>query len=44
MGLSRPFNVVQRNSDMENIVTIIAITVAQAQEQRTLGRLEEYPL
>ncbi len=44
MGLSRPFNVVQRNSDMENLVTIIAITVAQAQEQRNLGRLEEYPL
>jgi malate dehydrogenase (oxaloacetate-decarboxylating)(NADP+) len=32
MGLSRPFNVVQRNSDMENVASIIAITVAQAQE------------
>jgi malate dehydrogenase (oxaloacetate-decarboxylating)(NADP+) len=31
MGLSRPFNVVQRNSDMEHLSTIIAITVAQAQ-------------
>ncbi len=44
MGLSRPFNVVQRNSDMENVVTIVAITVAQAQSQKNLGRLEKYPL
>lgn len=44
MGLSRPFNVVQRNSDMENLVTIIAITVAQAQNKRALGKLEDYPL
>jgi malate dehydrogenase (oxaloacetate-decarboxylating)(NADP+) len=44
MGLSRPFNVVQRNSDMENVVTIIAITVAQAQNRKDLGRLEKYPL
>jgi len=44
MGLSRPFNVVQRNSDMENVVTIIAVTVAQAQNRKDLGRLEKYPL
>ena len=40
MGLSRPFNVVQRNSDMENVSTIIAITVAQAQNQKNLGSME----
>ncbi|MDP8256124.1 MAG: NADP-dependent malic enzyme [Candidatus Alcyoniella australis] len=33
MGLSRPFNVVQRGTDMENVVNVIAITVAQAQER-----------
>jgi malate dehydrogenase (oxaloacetate-decarboxylating)(NADP+) len=32
MGLSKPFNVLQRSSDMENVVNVIAITVAQAQE------------
>jgi malate dehydrogenase (oxaloacetate-decarboxylating)(NADP+) len=32
MGLSRPFNVLQRSSDMENVVNVIAITVAQAQD------------
>ncbi len=31
MGLSKPFNVVQRNTDMENVVNVMAITVAQAQ-------------
>ena len=31
MGISRPFNVLQRNTDMENVVNVIAITVAQAQ-------------
>ena len=41
MGLSRPFNVVQRNSDMENVSTIIAITVAQAQNQKNLGSMEK---
>ena len=41
MGLSRPFNVVQRNSDMENVSTIIAFTVAQAQNQKNLGNMEE---
>ena len=41
MGLTRPFNVVQRNSDMENIATIIAITVAQAQHQKDLGNMEK---
>ncbi len=42
MGLSRPFNVVQRNSDMENLVTLIAITVAQAQNLNDFGGLEKY--
>ncbi|MFW6080513.1 MAG: NADP-dependent malic enzyme, partial [Desulfosalsimonas sp.] len=32
MGISRPFNVVQRGTDMENVVNVTAITVAQAQE------------
>jgi malate dehydrogenase (oxaloacetate-decarboxylating)(NADP+) len=32
MGISRPFNVVQRDTDMENVVNVMAITVAQAQE------------
>jgi len=38
MGLSKPFNVLQRSSDMENAVNVIAITVAQAQE---LGRQQD---
>jgi malate dehydrogenase (oxaloacetate-decarboxylating)(NADP+) len=33
MGLSKPFNVLQRSSDMENAVNVTAITVVQAQEQ-----------
>ena len=32
MGLSKPFNVLQREIDMENVVNVIAITVAQAQD------------
>ncbi|MDR3630418.1 MAG: NADP-dependent malic enzyme [Desulfocapsaceae bacterium] len=40
MGLSRPFNVVQRNSDMENVATIIAITVAQAQHKNAMETME----
>ena len=32
MGISKPFNVLHRDSDMENAVHVIAITVAQAQE------------
>jgi len=40
MGLSRPFNVVQRNSDMENLSTIIAITVAQAQHKNAMETME----
>ncbi len=32
MGLSKPFNVLQRSSDIENVVNVIAITVAQAQD------------
>jgi malate dehydrogenase (oxaloacetate-decarboxylating)(NADP+) len=35
MGMSKPFNVLQRSSDMENAVNVIAITVAQAQELAT---------
>ncbi|MDJ0666484.1 MAG: NADP-dependent malic enzyme [Desulfobacterales bacterium] len=31
MGISRPFNVLPRNTDMENAVNLIAVTVAQAQ-------------
>lgn len=32
MGISKPFNVLQRGTDMENVVNVVAITVAQAQE------------
>jgi malate dehydrogenase (oxaloacetate-decarboxylating)(NADP+) len=32
MGLSKPFNVVQRDTDMENVVNVMAITVSQVQE------------
>ncbi len=31
VGLSKPFNVLQNNTDMENVVNVMAITVAQAQ-------------
>ncbi|MEJ2040263.1 MAG: phosphate acyltransferase [Desulfosarcinaceae bacterium] len=34
MGLSKTFNVLQRNTDMENVVNVIAITVAQAQNSK----------
>ncbi|MGB5987134.1 MAG: phosphate acyltransferase, partial [Desulfobacterales bacterium] len=34
MGIGKPFNVLQRGSDMENVVNVIAITVAQAQESQ----------
>ncbi|MGE5258208.1 MAG: NADP-dependent malic enzyme [Hyphomicrobiales bacterium] len=30
IGLSKPFNVLQRNTDMENVVNVITITVVQA--------------
>jgi malate dehydrogenase (oxaloacetate-decarboxylating)(NADP+) len=30
MGISKPFNVVQRDTDMENVVNVIAFTVAQS--------------
>ncbi|MFZ3047370.1 MAG: NADP-dependent malic enzyme [Desulfatirhabdiaceae bacterium] len=30
MGISRPFNVLQRDTDMENVVNVIAFTVAQS--------------
>jgi len=32
MGISKPFNVLHRSTDMENVVNIIAITVTQAQD------------
>jgi malate dehydrogenase (oxaloacetate-decarboxylating)(NADP+) len=32
MGLSKPFNVLQRGASMEDVVNVIAITVAQAQD------------
>jgi malate dehydrogenase (oxaloacetate-decarboxylating)(NADP+) len=31
MGIERPFNVLQRNADVESVVDLVAITVAQAQ-------------
>ncbi|MFZ3047565.1 MAG: phosphate acyltransferase, partial [Desulfatirhabdiaceae bacterium] len=30
MGISKPFNVLQRNTDMENVVNVIAFTVIQS--------------
>ena len=39
MGLNRPFNVLQRNSEVESVVDLIAITVVQAQmEKRPLKK------
>ncbi len=35
MGIDRPFNVLQRNSEMETVVDLAAITVVQAQTNRT---------
>ncbi len=32
MGISKPFNVLQRGTDMENVLNVMAITVTQAQE------------
>jgi malate dehydrogenase (oxaloacetate-decarboxylating)(NADP+) len=37
MGISKPFNVLQRNTDMENVVNVMAITVAQAQNHHSNG-------
>jgi malate dehydrogenase (oxaloacetate-decarboxylating)(NADP+) len=34
MGLTKPFNVLQRGTDMENVVNVIALTVAQAQAMK----------
>ena len=31
MGISRPFHVLQRNSAMESVVDLVAITVVEAQ-------------
>ncbi|MFO7962466.1 MAG: NADP-dependent malic enzyme [Desulfobacterales bacterium] len=36
MGISKPFNVLPRGTDMENVVNVIGITVVQAQEM--MGR------
>jgi malate dehydrogenase (oxaloacetate-decarboxylating)(NADP+) len=33
MGLDRPFNVLQRNADVESVVDLIAITVVQAHSE-----------
>ncbi|MCF8119313.1 MAG: NADP-dependent malic enzyme [Deltaproteobacteria bacterium] len=38
MGMSKPFNVLHRDTVMENVVNVIAITVAQAQETAEEGR------
>jgi malate dehydrogenase (oxaloacetate-decarboxylating)(NADP+) len=32
MGIRKPFNVLQRGTDVENVLNVIAITVVQAQE------------
>jgi malate dehydrogenase (oxaloacetate-decarboxylating)(NADP+) len=34
MGIGKPFNVLQRSADMENVVHVMAITVAQAQNHK----------
>ena len=34
MGISRPFNVLHRGADMENVANVIAVTVTQAQSWR----------
>jgi malate dehydrogenase (oxaloacetate-decarboxylating)(NADP+) len=39
MGLTKPFNVIQRDTDMENVVNVIAITVAQAQDAQRKHRV-----
>ncbi|MBT4267489.1 MAG: NADP-dependent malic enzyme [Deltaproteobacteria bacterium] len=38
MGISKPFNVLRRGTDMENVVNVIATTVAQAQELEKANR------
>ena len=37
MGIGKPFNVLQRGADMENVVNVTAITVAQAQAMASLN-------
>ena len=37
MGIDRPFNVLQRNTEVESVVDLIAITVVQAQAQQNGG-------
>jgi malate dehydrogenase (oxaloacetate-decarboxylating)(NADP+) len=38
MGIGKPFNVLQRSTDMENVVHVMAITVAQAQNSAAGAR------
>ncbi|MEJ2638833.1 MAG: NADP-dependent malic enzyme [Desulfosarcinaceae bacterium] len=38
MGIDRPFNVLQRNCEVENVVDLTAITVVQAQMHRTVSQ------
>ncbi len=38
MGIDRPFNVLQRNSEVESVVDLIAITVVQAQTDKGSGK------
>jgi malate dehydrogenase (oxaloacetate-decarboxylating)(NADP+) len=40
MGISKPFNVLQRKTYMENVVNVIAITVAQAQDLERKQKLQ----
>jgi len=43
MGISKPFNVLQRRAQMENVVNVIAITVAQIQdlERKQIASVQE---
>ena len=38
MGIDRPFNVLQRHSEVESVVDLIAITVVQAQTDKASGQ------
>ena len=38
MGIDLPFNVLQRNSEVESVVDLIAITVVQAQTDTGSGK------
>jgi len=41
MGIDKPFNVLQRNAPVESVVDVIAITVAQAQNNAAQSRRPE---